>query len=110
MEYLSKIQKWCDYYKGRYDKAVSLQLTEGSRYYAAFQEIERRYAALQLAVEFLDILPHSLENGEAESTSQGFILMILEILFLGEIIQSEDGKKEYIRQRIVIQKSDGKLQ
>ena len=85
-----------------------MQLTEGSRHYAAFREIERRYAALQLAVEFLDTLLHSLEKGEAERTSQGFILMILEILFLGEVIRNEYGKKEYIRHRIVLQKSDTK--
>jgi hypothetical protein len=108
MEYLSKIQRWCDYYKGRYDKAVSMQLPEGSRHYAAFQEIERRYAALQMAIEFLDTLPYALENGQAESISQGFILFILDSLFLGEVIRNEEGKKEYIRQRIVIQKSDTK--
>ena len=106
MDHLSKIREWHDYYKGRYEKAVSLNLVEGDKHYAAFKEIEYRYAGLELAMELFELLPKYIEKGRAEETSRGLITLIMETLFLGEIIRNERGKKEYIWRRVKIKKTD----
>ena len=41
MDHLETLKEWLEYYKGRYEKAVSLNITEGSRHYPAFKEIEK---------------------------------------------------------------------
>ena len=89
-----------------YEKAVSLKIDECSRHYTAFKEIERRYVALYFAVEFCeDILSH-LTGENSEAMVKGYVLMIVKELFIGEIICDENGKKEYIPQRITIKKSN----
>ena len=59
MDSLARMKELSAYYKGRYEKAVSMGITESSKYYAAFREIYLRYrstetAALPLAVDSID--------------------------------------------------------
>ena len=106
MDHLEKLKEWREYYKSRYEKAVSLNIDEGSRHYTAFKEIEKRYIALYLTVDFYEDVPGFLAGEKAESMIRGYVLAILKELFIGEIIRNEEGKKEYIHTRVTIKKGD----
>lgn len=106
MDHLEKLKEWREYYKSRYEKAVSLNIDEGSRHYTAFKEIEKRYIALYLTVDFYEDVPRFLAGEKTESMIKGYVMAILRELFMGEIIRNEDGKKEYIHTRVTIKKSD----
>lgn len=51
MDYLTQMKEISDYYKGRYEKAVALGISEGSKHYEAFKEIQLRYGATETAAE-----------------------------------------------------------
>lgn len=106
MDHLEKLKEWLEYYKARHEKAVSMNIDEGSRHYPAFKEIEKRYFALYLVVIFYEDLPTILAGEKAEKIIKSYVMEILKELFFGKIIRNEDGKKEYIHQRVTIQKSD----
>lgn len=106
MDHLEKLKEWYEIYKGRHDKAVSMNIDEGSKHYPAFLEIQQRYFALYLTVIFYEDVPGFLSGDKAEQLIKGYVLTIMRKLFIGEIIQNEDGKKEYIQTRVTIKKSD----
>ena len=106
MDHLETLKEWLEYYKGRYEKAVSLNITEGSRYYPAFKEIEKRYVALYLTVSFYEDIPRFLAGEKAEIMIKSYVIAISKELFMGVIIRNEEGKKEYIHTRVTIKKSD----
>lgn len=106
MDHLEKLKEWLEYYKGRYEKAVSLNIDEGSRHYPTFKEVEKRYIALYMAVDFYEDVPRFLAGEKAESLIKSYVMAILRELFFGEVILNEEGKKEYIHTRVIIKKSD----
>ncbi len=106
MDHLEKLKEWHDYYKARYEKAVSMHIDEGSKYYPAFKEIEKRYFALYVAVIFYENIPSLLAGVKAEKVIKSYVMEIAKVLFFGRIIQNEEGKKEYIHDRVTIKKSD----
>lgn len=106
MEHLEKLKEWYKYYRSRHEKAVSMNIDEKSKFYPAFKEIEKRYFALYIAVIFYEDLPTLLTREKAESIIKSYVMEIVKELFFGKIIWNEDGKKEYIHDRVTIKKSD----
>lgn len=106
MDYLAQMKKISDYYKERHEKAVSMGISEGSRYYDAFKEIERRYAATETAAECMDILNAYLYVNDFEKNVYGAIKLVVEILSMGDTIMNDDGEEEYIPRRVKISKDD----
>lgn len=106
MDHLEKLKEWHDYYKARYEKAVSMNIDEGSKFYPAFKEIEKRYFVLYITVIFYEDVPTLLAGEKAESIIKSYIMEILKELFFGKVLWNEEGKKEYIHDRVVIKKSD----
>ena len=101
-----KLVEWRDYYKARYEKAHAQHIDEGSRFYPAYKEIEQRYIALEFAIDFYEMVPDYLKKDNAEELVQGHLMMIFKQLFIGYVIRNEEGKKEYIWQRVTIKKTD----
>ena len=62
MDSLSRMKELSTYYKGRYEKAVSMGITESSKYYAAFREIYLRYRSTETAAECMELLDKSLQE------------------------------------------------
>ena len=56
MDSLARMKELSAYYKGRYEKAVSMGITESSKYYAAFREIYLRYRSTETAAECMELL------------------------------------------------------
>lgn len=106
MDYQKELKEWYEHYEARYKKAVSLHIDEGSRHYQAFREIECRYVALYLVMELMQNLPKYLLQEDTEKRIKEVIMLILQQLFLGEVIINEPGQKEYISQRIILSKED----
>ena len=116
MEHLEKLKEWYKYYRSRHEKAVSMNIDEkvevgllytaDPKFYPAFKEIEKRYFALYIAVIFYEDLPTLLTREKAESIIKSYVMEIVKELFFGKIIWNEDGKKEYIHDRVTIKKSD----
>ena len=106
MDYQKELKEWYEHYEARYKKAVSLHIDEGSRHYQAFREIECRYVALYLVMELMQNLPKYLLQEAAEKRIKEVIMLILQQLFLGEVIINERGQKEYISRRIILSKED----
>ena len=55
---------------------------------------------------FYEDLPTLLTREKAESIIKSYVMEIVKELFFGKIIWNEDGKKEYIHDRVTIKKSD----
>lgn len=106
MDYQKGLKEWYEHYEARYKKAVSLHIDEGSRHYQAFREIECRYVALYLVMELMQNLPKYLLREDAEKRIKEVVMLILQQLFLGEVIVNEHGQKEYISRRIILSKED----
>lgn len=106
MDYLVQMKKISDYYKGRYEKAVSLGISENSRHYEAFKEIERRYTATELASECMETLKKYQDASDYEKNVHGSIRMIVEILALQDTIMNDEGEIDYIPRRIRLSKDD----
>ena len=62
MDSLARMKELSAYYKGRYEKAVSMGITESSKYYAAFREIYLRYRSTETAAECMELLGKSLQE------------------------------------------------
>ena len=101
-----QLLEWRDYYKARYEKAHDQHIDESSRFYPAFREIEQRYIALEYAIDFYEMVSDYLKRDNAEELVQGHLMMIFKQLFIGYVIRNEEGKKEYIWQRVTIKKTD----
>jgi len=101
-----KLVEWRDYYKSRYEKAHAQHIEEDSRFYPAYKEIEQRYIALEFAIDFYEMVPDYLLKDNAEALVKSHLMMIFKQLFIGYVMRNEDGKKEYIWQKVVIKKAD----
>lgn len=106
MDYQKKLKEWYEHYEARYKKAVSLHIDEGSRHYQAFREIECRCVALYLVMELMQNLPKYLLQEDTEKRIKEVIMLILQQLFLGEVIVNEHRQKEYISRRIMLSRED----
>ena len=106
MDYQKALKEWYEHYEARYKKAVSLPIDEGSRHYQAFREIECRYVALYLVMELMQNLPKYLLQEDTEKRIKEVIMLILQQLFLGEVIVNEHRQKEYISRRIILSRED----
>ena len=106
MDYQKELKEWYEHYEARYKKAVSLHIDEGSRHYQAFREIECRYVALYLVMELMQNLPKYLLQEDTEKRIKEVIMLILQQLFLGEVIVNEHRQKEYISRRIMLSRED----
>lgn len=57
---------------------------------------------------FYEDLPTLLTREKAESIIKSYVMEIVKELFFGKIIWKEDGKKEYIHDRVTIKKATQK--
>lgn len=105
-EYLRKLREQYEYYKARYEKARAQNINEFSRFYPALQEIEHRYVILALGLEFFEIVGEYLHRENPKKMVEGFLNLIAKEMFFGTVIINENGKKEYIWQRVRIKKDD----
>ena len=81
-------------------------IDESSPFYAAMQEIEKRYLALYFTIEMLNSLNEkSYEQGFEKYCFDFFQLIAREIIPY-EVIINENGKKEFIAQRVKISRRD----
>lgn len=107
MEYSVQLSEIRQYYKNRYEKALSLGIDENSRHYQAFQEIKYRYEMSGFAMEVIDgIGKYILTGDDLERNVLGVLKMLMENLAIYEWIIDEDGNKECISKRIKIPRSD----
>lgn len=105
-EYIRKLREQYEYYKARYEKAKSQNINESSRFFPALQEIEHRYVILALGLEFFEMVGEYLHRENAQNLIEGFLNLIAKEMFMGTVIINENGKKEYIWQRVTIKKDD----
>ena len=101
-----QLLEWRDYYKARYEKAHAQHIDESSRFYPALKEIEQRYIALEYAIDFYEMVPDYLKRDNAEELVTEYLMMIFKQLFIGYVMRNEQGKKEYIWQKVKIQKTN----
>lgn len=101
-----ELLEWRDYYKARYEKAHAQHIDESSRFYPAFKEIEQRYIVLEYAIDFYEMVSDYLKSDNAEALVTEYLTMIFKQLFIGYVMRNEQGKKEFIWQRIKIQRTD----
>lgn len=101
-----KLVEWRDYYKARYEKAYAQHIEEGSRFYPAYKEIELRYIVLEYAIGFYEMVSDYLKRDNAEVLVKDYLMMIFKQLFIGYVMHNEQGKKEYIWQRVKIKRTD----
>lgn len=92
--------------EGRYEKAVSMGITEGSKYYAAFREIYLRYRSTETAAECMELLGKSLQEKDFRRNVYGTVELIVSILSLRDAILNEEGNVEYIPKRIKLSKEN----
>ena len=98
MDDMENLQKIFRLYEARYQKAESMGVKEGSKYYPAMKEIECRYITLYFVLEMLRSI--------TEKCYDEFFQMIAKQIVLYEEIINEDGKKEYIAQKVRISRQD----
>lgn len=107
MEYSVQLSAIRQYYKERYEKALSLGIDENSRHYQAFREIKYRYEMTGFAMEVIDgIEKYILIGDDLERNVLGVLKMLMENLAIYEWIIDEDGNKECISKKIKIPRSD----
>ena len=106
MDSLARMKELSAYYKGRYEKAVSMGITESSKYYAAFREIYLRYRSTETAAECMELLGKSLQEKDFRKNVYGTVELIASILSLGDAILNEEGNVEYIPKRIKLPKEN----
>ena len=94
MDVKSDLQDILDFYKERYEKAKSLNISENSKHYWAFCEIEKRYAAAYFAVELMELLPEKMNCTDLRSFYISLMQFICEQLVLAEAVTTENGKKD----------------
>lgn len=104
--YYDRLKELHDFYKSRYEKARSQNIDESSRFYKAFIEIEHRYVALALALEFFDMADEFVLKENVKEYVYGFLSLMMKEMFFGNVIINEHGKKEYLWHRVTIKKSD----
>lgn len=106
MEDIGNLQKIFHVYEERYHKAEKMGIDESSPFYAAMKEIECRYVALYFTVEMINSLKNKCnEQGFKKYCYEFFQMIAKQMVFYEEII-NEDGKKEYIAQKIRISRQD----
>lgn len=106
MDSLARMKELSAYYKGRYEKAVSMGITEGSKYYAAFREIYLQYRSTETAAECMELLGKSLQEKDFRRNVYGTVKLIASILSLRDAILNEEGNVEYIPKRIKLSKEN----
>lgn len=106
MDYLTQMKEISDYYKGRYEKAVALGISEGSKHYEAFKEIQLRYGATETAAECMEILKEYLYIEDFERNVYGAIKLVIDVLSISDTIMNEDGEIECIPKRVKLSKDD----
>lgn len=106
MEDIGNLQKIFHVYEERYHKAEKMGIDESSPFYAAMKEIECRYVALYFTVEMINSLKNKCNEQGFKKYCYEFFQMIAKQMVLYEEIINEDGKKEYIAQKIRISRQD----
>jgi len=106
MDVKSDLQDILDLYKERYEKAKSLNISENSKHFWAFQEIEKRYAAAYFALELMELLPDKMNCTDLRSFYISLLRFICEQLVLVEAITTENGKKIYPKHKVKIKKEN----
>ena len=89
-----------------YHKAEKMGIDESSPFYAAMKEIECRYVALYFTVEMINSLKNKCNEQGFKKYCYEFFQMIVKQMVLYEEIINEDGKKEYIAQKVRISRQD----
>ncbi len=69
-----------NYYRGRYEKAVALNIDINSKYYDVYYEVRRRYRALQIFVNMIYGLQYSYNEKEYVMSNIYRILYELDII------------------------------
>lgn len=101
-----RIRSLREFYENRYEKAKKMGINSESKYYTKFLEVEKRYTAVKLCEEYMGII---FDIGTSRNIKRSlFYAMekILEILTIAEYIINENGKKEYIKKNISINKEE----
>lgn len=106
MDYTERMKEIEAYYKGRYDKAVSIGIDETSRHYKAFKEIKLRYEMAKMTIEIIEILGKYAHEKDFERNLYGAVKLIIECLSIDDWIINEDGKEERIPKRVTISGKD----
>ena len=106
MDDMENLQKIFRLYEARYQKAESMGVKEGSKYYPAMKEIECRYITLYFVLEMLRSLTEKCYEQGFKKYCYEFFQMIAKQIVLYEEIINEDGKKEYIAQKVRISRQD----
>lgn len=100
MDDMENLQKIFRLYEARYQKAESMGVKEGSKYYPAMKEIECRYITLYFVLEMLRSITEKCYEQGFKKYCYEFFQMIAKQIVLYEEIINEDGKKEYIAQKV----------
>ena len=106
MDYVERMKEIEAYYKGRYDKAISIGIDENSRHYKAFKEIKLRYEMANKTIEIMEILEKNAHKKDFERNLYGAVKLIIECLSIDDWIINEDGEEERIPKRVTISRKD----
>lgn len=106
MDYVERMKEIEAYYKGRYDKAISIGIDENSRHYKAFKEIKLRYEMANMTIEIMDILEKYTDERNFERNLCSAVKLIMECLSIDDWIINEDGEEERIPKRVTIFRKD----
>ena len=106
MDYVERMKEIEAYYKGRYDKAISIGIDETSRHYKAFKEIKLRYEGANMTIEIMEILKKYAHEKDFERNLYGAVKLIIECLSIDDWIINEDGEEERIPKRVTISRKD----
>lgn len=106
MDDMENLQEIFRLYEARYQKAESMGVKEGSKYYPAMKEIECRYITLYFVLEMLHSLKEKCYEEGFRKYCLEFFQMITKEIVSYEVIVNEDGTKEYIVPKVKISRRD----
>ncbi|SHL54451.1 hypothetical protein [Anaerotignum lactatifermentans] len=106
MSEIENLQKTFRAYEKRYQKAEAMGIDESSRFYEAKCEIEHRYVALYFAVEMIKSLKNKCHEAGFKKYCYEYYQLIAKEIVPYNVIINENGKKEYIAQKVKVSSKD----
>lgn len=106
MNDIENLQSIFHIYEERYNKAKAMGINEGSKFYTAMKEIECRYITLYYAIEMINSLKNKCNERGFRKYCFDFFQIIAKEIVPYEIIIDENGKKEYIAQKVKVSKQN----
>ncbi len=101
-----RIRRLREFYEKRYEKAKKMGINSESKYYIKFLELEKRYAAVKLCEEYMNVIFDVGSSTDIKRSVFYATKHILEILTIAEYIVNENGKREYIKKNIYTNKEE----